>query len=274
MTRPVTLFTGQWADLKLEDLARKANEFGYQGLELACWGDHFDVDKALSDDRYCAASAICSNATTCNAMPSARTWSARPCSIVDRPAPQGHLAGARLGQRQTGRSQRAGRRRAEEDGPRGPAAGRRRRQWLYRFEHLAPALFLSAGADRDDRSGLQAAGPAVQSDPRRVRRMRRPLRARSRIRRRSPSTVYSAQRTLGRIGHREEFGFNFDPSHLLWQGVDPVEFLRAFPGPHLPRPYQGRDRDLERTQRHPVEPFGISATRGAAGNSVRRDAAA
>ena len=47
MTRPVTLFTGQWADLKLEDLARKANEFGYQGLELACWGDHFDVDKAL-----------------------------------------------------------------------------------------------------------------------------------------------------------------------------------------------------------------------------------
>ena len=38
MPRPVTLFTGQWADLPLEDLARKAHEFGYQGLELACWG--------------------------------------------------------------------------------------------------------------------------------------------------------------------------------------------------------------------------------------------
>jgi sugar phosphate isomerase/epimerase len=54
MPRPVTLFTGQWADLKLEDLARKVREFGYQGLELACWGDHFEVDKALADDGYCA----------------------------------------------------------------------------------------------------------------------------------------------------------------------------------------------------------------------------
>ena len=54
MPRPVTLFTGQWADLKLEHLARMASEFGYQGLELACWGDHFEVDKAMSDDGYCA----------------------------------------------------------------------------------------------------------------------------------------------------------------------------------------------------------------------------
>src|SRR5579871_1849941 len=53
MTRPVTLFTGQWADLTLDDLARKAAEFGYQGLELACWGDHFEVDKALTVDGYC-----------------------------------------------------------------------------------------------------------------------------------------------------------------------------------------------------------------------------
>ena len=53
MTRPVTLFTGQWADLPLEDVARKASEFGYQGLELACWGDHFEVDKAIAEDNYC-----------------------------------------------------------------------------------------------------------------------------------------------------------------------------------------------------------------------------
>jgi len=55
MPRPVTLFTGQWADLPLEDLARKAQEFGYQGLELACWGDHFDVTKALQESGYCRA---------------------------------------------------------------------------------------------------------------------------------------------------------------------------------------------------------------------------
>jgi NAD(P)-dependent dehydrogenase (short-subunit alcohol dehydrogenase family) len=55
MSRPVTLFTGQWADLPLETLAKKAADFGYQGLELACWGDHFEVDKALADPAYCAA---------------------------------------------------------------------------------------------------------------------------------------------------------------------------------------------------------------------------
>ncbi|MFM9066343.1 MAG: sugar phosphate isomerase/epimerase, partial [Planctomycetota bacterium] len=54
MARPVTLFTGQWADLKLEDMARKTKEFGYDGIELACWGDHFEVDKAIADDKYCA----------------------------------------------------------------------------------------------------------------------------------------------------------------------------------------------------------------------------
>ena len=54
MARPVTLFTGQWADLPLEQMARKTKEFGYDGIELACWGDHFEVDKALKDDGYCA----------------------------------------------------------------------------------------------------------------------------------------------------------------------------------------------------------------------------
>ena len=53
MGRPVTLFTGQWADLPLETLCKKARDFGYDGLELACWGDHFEVDKALADDAYC-----------------------------------------------------------------------------------------------------------------------------------------------------------------------------------------------------------------------------
>ena len=52
-SRPVTLFTGQWADLPCETMVQKAKEFGYDGLELACWGDHFEVDKADAD--YCAA---------------------------------------------------------------------------------------------------------------------------------------------------------------------------------------------------------------------------
>jgi sugar phosphate isomerase/epimerase len=55
MARPVTLFTGQWADLTLEDLAQKCAGWGFDGLELACWGDHFDVAAALQDDAYCQA---------------------------------------------------------------------------------------------------------------------------------------------------------------------------------------------------------------------------
>ena len=49
MARPDTLFTGQWADLTLEVIAEKASKWGYDGIELPCWGDHFNVQKALSE---------------------------------------------------------------------------------------------------------------------------------------------------------------------------------------------------------------------------------
>ena len=54
MPRPVTLFTGQWADLPFEEVARLAGEWGYDGLEIACWGDHFDPWAAVEDDSYVA----------------------------------------------------------------------------------------------------------------------------------------------------------------------------------------------------------------------------
>src|SRR5438045_9230969 len=53
MARNVTLFTGAWSDRPLEELAPQAAEWGYQGLELCCWGDHFEVQRALSEDGYC-----------------------------------------------------------------------------------------------------------------------------------------------------------------------------------------------------------------------------
>src|SRR5688572_27085179 len=52
MSRPVTLFTGQWADLPLAELAAKCGEWGFDGLELACWGDHYDVLQALGVREY------------------------------------------------------------------------------------------------------------------------------------------------------------------------------------------------------------------------------
>ena len=52
MPRPITLFTGQWADLPLEEVTRLASEWGYDGLEIACWGDHLDPWQAAEDDAY------------------------------------------------------------------------------------------------------------------------------------------------------------------------------------------------------------------------------
>ncbi|MDQ2896396.1 MAG: sugar phosphate isomerase/epimerase [Actinomycetota bacterium] len=52
MARAIALFTGQWADMTLEELAGKSSSWGYDGLELACWGDHFEVDRALAEPEY------------------------------------------------------------------------------------------------------------------------------------------------------------------------------------------------------------------------------
>ena len=52
MARPVTLFTGQWADLPFEVMCEKASSWGYDGLEIACWGDHMEVRKAAADPAY------------------------------------------------------------------------------------------------------------------------------------------------------------------------------------------------------------------------------
>ena len=52
MGRPITLFTGQWADLTFEDICKKVSKWGYDGVEIACWGDHMDVRKAATDKKY------------------------------------------------------------------------------------------------------------------------------------------------------------------------------------------------------------------------------
>ena len=41
--------------------------------------------------------------------------------------------------------------------------------------------------------------------------------------------LHSAEAALDALDGRPDFGFTFDPSHLHWQGVDPVEFVRRFP---------------------------------------------
>ncbi|MCI0361785.1 MAG: sugar phosphate isomerase/epimerase, partial [Planctomycetaceae bacterium] len=84
MARPVTLFTGQWADLPLEVMARKTKEFGYDGIELACWGDHFEVDKAVADDGYCRRKRdlLASHDLSCHAI-SAHLVGQAVCDLID-----------------------------------------------------------------------------------------------------------------------------------------------------------------------------------------------
>jgi sugar phosphate isomerase/epimerase len=50
--RPVTLFTGQWADLEFDEMCKLASEMGYDGLELATWGNHIKPKEAAENMDY------------------------------------------------------------------------------------------------------------------------------------------------------------------------------------------------------------------------------
>ncbi|MFM8282934.1 MAG: sugar phosphate isomerase/epimerase family protein [Planctomycetaceae bacterium] len=228
MPRPITLFTGQWADLPLADLARKARGFGYDGLELACWGDHFDVRRALAENGYCAGvrdelerHGLCVHAISTHlvgqavcdriderhrAILPAHVWGDGDPAGVNRRAAAEIMDTARAAKRLGV---------AVVNGFTGSSI------WplLYSFPPV-PSEWIEGGfrefADRWNpildvfaecgvRFALEVHPTEIAYD------------------------AVTAARALEALGRRDEFGFNFDPSHLHWQGVDPVEFLRAFP---------------------------------------------
>jgi len=80
MPRPVTLFTGQWADLTFQAVCHKARQFGYDGIELASWGDHFEVDKALKDKGYVKNRWEILGGMNCLLMLFLPIWLARRCA--------------------------------------------------------------------------------------------------------------------------------------------------------------------------------------------------
>ncbi len=228
MGRPITLFTGQWADLPLEDVARKASEFGYQGLELACWGDHFEIDKALADDGYCsnrrdllerydlqihAISAHLVGQAVLDKI-DARHQAILPPHVWGDGQPAGVNARAAEELKQTARAaQRLG------VGIVNGFTGSSIWPYFYSFPPTPDAM-IDAGfqlfAERFNpildvfaECGVQF---ALEVHPTEI-----------------AFDLMTAGRALTAVDRREEFGFNFDPSHLLWQGVDPVEFIHAFP---------------------------------------------
>ena len=228
MPRLVTLFTGQWADLKLEDMARKTKEFGYQGIELACWGDHFEVDKALADSGYCAAkrATLEKHDLQCKAI-SAHLVGQAVCDIIDErhklilpPYVWGDGKPAGVNQRAAEELKNTARA-AQKFGVSVVNGFTGSSIWhlLYSFPPVSDKMIddgFKLFAERFnpilDVFGKCGVKFALEVHPTEI-----------------AFDIYTAERALEALGRREEFGFNFDPSHLIWQGVDPVEFIRAFP---------------------------------------------
>ena len=230
MARPVTLFTGQWADLPCEEMARKTKEFGYDGIELACWGDHFEVDKALAEDDYCSRKRdlLEKHDLQCLAI-SAHLVGQCVLDHVD----QRHQDILFSATHVWGDGDPAGvnQRAAEELMDTARAAqkfgvdvvngftGSSIWHLNYSFPPVPPEM-IDAGFDLLaerfnpilDVFGECGVKFALEVHPTEI-----------------AFDIYSAQRALEALDNREEFGFNFDPSHLHWHGVDPVEFIRAFP---------------------------------------------
>ncbi|MEZ4702737.1 MAG: sugar phosphate isomerase/epimerase family protein [Rhodothermales bacterium] len=227
MSRPVTLFTGQWADLPLKKLAEKAADMGFDGLELACWGDHFDVQKALSDAKYCQSrhdilnqydlgvwaisnhlvgQAVCDNIDI-------RHKSILPPHVWGDGDPEGVRQRAAKEMMDTARA-------AARLGVKVVNGFTGSSIWhlLYSFPPVPPEMIEAGFKDFADRwnpildvfdevgvrFGLEVHPTEIAFD------------------------ISSARKALEAIGHREAFGFNYDPSHFGYQGVDYVGFIETF----------------------------------------------
>lgn len=227
MPRPVTLFTGQWADLKLEEMASLAAEMGYDGLELACWGDHFDVDKALSDDGYCRGrwDILKKHGLTCFAISNHLVGQA-VCDPIDERhklilPPRVWGDGKPEGVRQ--RAAEEMKRTAEAAAKLGVKVvngftGSSVWHKLYFFPPTGQEEIDAGFKDFADRwnpildvfdkagvrFGLEVHPTEIAYD------------------------IHTARRAVEAVKGRAAFGFNFDPSHLVWQGIDPVRFIDAF----------------------------------------------
>ena len=227
MARPVTLFTGQWADLPLAELAEKAASFGFDGLELACWGDHFEVGRALEEDGYVESrqEILERNGLRCWALGTHLVGQAvcDPCDERHRAILPPDVWG-------DGDAEGVRQRAAEHLKETARAAAKLGVQQVNGFTgssiwHLLysfpPNDFeaIEAGyrdfADRwnpivdvfDEegvRFGLEVHPTEIAYD------------------------FVTTRKTLEAIGHREGFGINFDPSHFAHQFLDSAAFVEEF----------------------------------------------
>ncbi len=229
MARPLTLFTGQWADLTLDTVAEKAASFGYDGLEIACWGDHFEVDKALEDDSYVQSrkDILAKHGLKCWALGAHLVGQCVADAIIDE-RHRGILPDRLWGD---GDPEGVRQRAAEEMKNTARAAklmgvdvvtgftGSPVWHMLYFFPPTTDAM-IDAGyrefAERWtpilDVFGQEGVRFALEAHPSEI-----------------AYDIHTAKRALAAVDLHPAFGFNFDPSHFVHQLFDPVEFIYAFP---------------------------------------------
>ena len=237
MPRPVTLFTGQWADLPLEKLAPLAKKMGYDGVELACWGDHFEVDKALSSKGYVQDKwdLLKANGLSCSAVSNHLVGQA-VCDLIDdrhksilppeiwgdgkaegvrRRAASKMIATAKAARRFfDARPGKGGDAAAVVNGFTGSSIWHSiyafpptsQEYWDKGFEDFGRRWgpILEAFDALNVNFGLEVHPTEIAFD------------------------IASAQRAVAAVKGHKRFGFNYDPSHLGYQGVDYVRFIRAF----------------------------------------------
>lgn len=228
MTRPITLFTGQWADLPFEELVKLASGWGYDGLEIACWGDHLDVWQAAEDDAYVRSKLDLLEAHGLQVHTIANHLKGQavcddPIDARHRDILPDHIWG-------DGEAEGVRQRAAEELKMTARAAARLGVSTVTGFtgsaiwkyvamfppvrEELVEAGYEDFAArwnpilDVFDEEGVRFAHEVHPSE--------------------IAYDYWTTQRTLAAIGHREAFGLNWDPSHFMWQDLDPVDFLWDF----------------------------------------------
>ncbi len=225
MSRPVTLFTGQWADLDFSSICEKATEFGYDGLELACWGDHFEVDQATP--AYCRAKReqLDQHGLICRAV-GAHLVGQAVCDRIDQ-RHQGVLPPYVWGD---GDPEAVRQRAAQEMIATAEAArnfgaevvtgftGSPIWHLLYSFPPAPPNMIEDGFAEFGRRwrpilDAFQKHGVkfALEVHPTEI-----------------AFDIATAERALQAVDNHPAFGFNYDPSHLGYQGVDYLEFIHRF----------------------------------------------
>ena len=226
MTRPVTLFTGQFADIPLEELAPMAAAWGYDGLELCCWGDHVDVTRAAKDVAYArgrkkllaqhglklySISCHLAGQLVCDPNDDARS---------DAFAPAACKGDAEAKRKWAIQEMKNSARAARNIGVKVVNGFTGSPIWhmLYSFPPVSDEM-IAKGFQRFARLwdpildvfDTCKVKYALEVHPTEI-----------------AFDIVTARRALKALKNRRAFGFNFDPSHLHWQMVDPPAFLREF----------------------------------------------